>query len=121
MNRLDRAVFVSPRADKTIVTTIAVNKTAKAWMKTVKKPDATPIIQEEGEGENTCGSSSRAEELEPDQNDITNDDNVHPNCASMITGSNGNLEYVPSLPGPSTTFRKSASPIPALQLMQPDD
>lgn len=121
VNRLDRAVFVSPRADKTIVTTIAVNKTAKAWMKTVKKPDATPIIQEEGEGENTCGSSSRAEELEPDQNDITNDDNVHPNCASMITGSNGNLEYVPSLPGPSTTFRKSASPIPALQLMQPDD
>lgn len=116
VNRLDRAVFVSPRTDKTVVTAIAVNKTAKAWIKKVKKPDATPIIQEEGEGETACGSRCRSEELEPDNNEITNEDNSHPNCTDKI--SNGNSECLPSVPDPSTTFRKSPSPIPDLQLMQ---
>lgn len=116
VNRLDRAVFVSPRTDKTVVTAIAVNKTAKAWIKKVKKPDATPIIQEEGEGETACGSHCRSEELEPDNNEITNEDNSHPNCTDKI--SNGNSECLPSVPDPSTTFRKSPSPIPDLQLMQ---
>lgn len=118
VNRLDRAVFVSPRTDKTVVTAIAVNKTAKAWIKKVKKPDATPIIQEEGEGETACGSRCRSEELEPDNNEITNEDNSHPNCTDKI--SNGNSECLPSVPDPSTTFRKSPSPIPDLQLMQLD-
>lgn len=118
VNRLDRAVFVSPRTDKTVVTAIAVNKTAKAWIEKVKKPDATPIIQEEGEGETACGSHCRSEELEPDNNEITNEDNSHPNCTDKI--SNGNSECLPSVPGPSTTFRKSPSPIPDLQLMQLD-
>lgn len=116
VNRLDRAVFVSPRTDKTVVTAIAVNKTAKAWIEKVKKPDATPIIQEEGEGETACGSRCRSEELEPDNNEITNEDNSHPNCTDKI--SNGNSECLPSVPDPSTTFRKSPSPIPDLQLMQ---
>lgn len=116
VNRLDRAVFVSPRTDKTVVTAIAVNKTAKAWIEKVKKPDATPIIQEEGEGETACGSHCRSEELEPDNNEITNEDNSHPNCTDKI--SNGNSECLPSVPDPSTTFRKSPSPIPDLQLMQ---
>lgn len=116
VNRLDRAVFVSPRTDKTVVTAIAVNKTAKAWIEKVKKPDATPIIQEEGEGETACGSHCRSEELEPDNNEITNKDNSHPNCTDKI--SNGNSECLSSVPGPSTTFRKSPSPIPDLQLMQ---
>lgn len=116
VNRLDRAVFVSPRTDKTVVTAIAVNKTAKAWIKKVKKPDATPIIQEEGEGETACGSHCRSEELEPDNNEITNEDKNHPNCTDKI--SNGNSECLPSVPDPSTTFRKSPSPIPDLQLMQ---
>lgn len=115
VNRLDRAVFVSPRTDKTVVTAIAVNKTAKAWIEKVKKPDATPIIQEEGEGETACGSHCRSEELEPDNNEITKD-NSHPNCTDKI--SNGNSECLPSVPGSSTTFRKSPSPIPDLQLMQ---
>lgn len=118
VNRLDRAVFVSPRTDKTVVTAIAVNKTAKAWIEKVKKPDATPIIQEEGEGETACGSHCRSEELEPDNNEITNEDNSHPNCTDKI--SNGNSECLPSVPDPSTTFRKSPSPIPDLQLMQLD-
>ncbi|XP_062608932.1 uncharacterized protein LOC134270700 [Saccostrea cucullata] len=80
VDKLDKAVFVSPKADKNIATAIATNKAAKTWIKKARKPDNTPIIQEECDDNNVVTSESdrRSEETrEAEGKDF------HPNSADM--------------------------------------
>lgn len=85
VDKLDKAVFVSPRTENNFTTAMATNKAAKTWMKKIKKSEDTSVIQEECNDEVTGTSESRSEEEGSDVIRDLPENDVHPNSADMST------------------------------------
>ncbi|XP_061172001.1 G-protein coupled receptor 84-like [Saccostrea echinata] len=80
VDKLDKAVFVSPKTENNFATAVATNKAAKTWIKKVRKPDNTPIIQEECDDNNVVRSES---DRGPEETRESQEKDFHPNSADM--------------------------------------